>query len=115
VLNPSGSEIPYGGSPGPAHKPADRSTAANSVHPTPEESAAVSRMHADLGHVLAGLGGLERRVLELRFGLGAEAPHTPGQAARVLGITPRRVRCAEDRALRHLRASPATGALRDAA
>ena len=56
-----------------------------------------------------------RRVLELRFGLGAEAPHTPGQAARVLGITPRRVRCAEDRALRHLRASPATGALRDAA
>jgi RNA polymerase primary sigma factor len=83
--------------------------------PTPEESAAVSRMHADLGNVLAGLGGLERRVLELRFGLGAEAPHTPGQAARVLGITPRRVRCAEDRALRHLRASPATGALRDAA
>jgi RNA polymerase primary sigma factor len=72
-------------------------------------------MHADLGTVLAGLGGLERRVLELRFGLGAEAPHTPGQAARVLGITPRRVRCAEDRALRHLRASPATGALRDAA
>jgi RNA polymerase primary sigma factor len=83
--------------------------------PTPEESAAVSRMHADLGHVLSSLGGLERRVLELRFGLGAEAPHTPGQAARVLGITPRRVRCAEDRALRHLRASPATGALRDAA
>src|SRR6187431_621906 len=83
--------------------------------PTPEESAAVSRMHADLGHVLSGLDGLERRVLELRFGLGAEAPHTPGQAARVLGITPRRVRCAEDRALRHLRASPATGALRDAA
>ena len=36
-------------------------------------------------------------------------------ASRVLGITPRRVRCAEDRALRHLRASPATGALRDAA
>ena len=83
--------------------------------PSPEESAAVSRMHADLGSVLAGLDGLERRVLELRFGLGAEAPHTPGQAARVLGITPRRVRCAEDRALRHLRASPATGALRDAA
>jgi RNA polymerase primary sigma factor len=72
-------------------------------------------MHADLNGVLSGLGGLERRVLELRFGLGAEAPHTPGQAARVLGITPRRVRCAEDRALRHLRASPATGALRDAA
>jgi RNA polymerase primary sigma factor len=83
--------------------------------PSPEQSAAVSRMHADLGTVLAGLDGLERRVLELRFGLGSEAPHTPGQAARVLGITPRRVRCAEDRALRHLRASPATGALRDAA
>src|SRR3954462_7035789 len=83
--------------------------------PSPEESAAVSRMHADLGNVLSALDGLERRVLELRFGLGAEAAHTPGQAARVLGITPRRVRCAEDRALRHLRASPATGALRDAA
>src|SRR3954449_10085472 len=83
--------------------------------PSPEESAAVSRMHADLGAVLSGLDGLERRVLELRFGLGSEAPHKPGLAARVLGITPRRVRCAEDRALRHLRASPATGALRDAA
>lgn len=83
--------------------------------PGPEESAAVSRMHDDLGTVLGALDGLERRVLELRFGLGAEAPHTPGQAAQVLGITPRRVRCAEDRALRHLRASPATGALRDAA
>ena len=48
-------------------------------------------------------------------GSAPRRPHTPGQAARVLGITPRRVRCAEDRALRHLRASPATGALRDAA
>src|ERR1700760_1823708 len=83
--------------------------------PTPEESAAVSRMHADLGSVLAGLDWLESRVLEPRFRLRAEAPPTPRQAARVLGIPPRRVRCAEDRALRHLRASPATGALRDAA
>src|SRR3954454_5748453 len=83
--------------------------------PTPEKSAAVARMHADLGTVLAGLGGIEPLVLELRCGLGAEALYTPGQAAQVLGITPRRVRCAEDRALRHLRASPATGALRDAA
>src|SRR3954454_15591458 len=45
--------------------------------PSPEESAAVSRMHADLGSVLSGLDGLERRVLELLFGLGAEEQHTP--------------------------------------
>ncbi len=83
--------------------------------PSPEDAAAVSRMHADLTAALAGLDGLERRVLELRFGLGTEPPHTPGQAARALGITPRRVRCAEDRALRNLRALPAAGALRDAA
>ena len=80
-------------------------------HRVPHRPDLVSATLASLlGNVLAGLDGLERRVLELRFGLGAEAPDTPGQAARVLGITPRRVRCAEDRALRHLRASPATGA-----
>ena len=68
--------------------------------PTPEESAAVSRMHADLGNVLAGLGGLERRVLELRFGLGAEAPHTPGRppacsaSPRAACAAPRTARCA---------------------
>ena len=65
--------------------------------PTPEESAAVSRMHADLGTVLAGLGGLERRVLELRFGLGAEAPHTPG---------PGRPRAGHHAAARPLRRGP---------
>ena len=83
--------------------------------PTPEESAAVSRMHADLGPRpgFAGRAGAARAGAAVRP-RRRSAPHAragrPGP-----GHHPRRVRCAEDRALRHLRASPATGALRDAA
>src|SRR5262249_62295293 len=55
--------------------------------------------------------GLSRRVRRL----GPKAPHTPGQAARVLGITPRRGRGAEGRALRRPPALPATGGPRGAA
>jgi RNA polymerase primary sigma factor len=54
-------------------------------------------------------------VLELRFGLGGLPPHTPGQAARALGLRPQQIRTAQERALRALRAAPVAGALRDAA
>ena len=83
--------------------------------PGPDDAAAGALLREDVGAALALLEPLERRVLELRFGLGGAQPHTTGQAARVLGLRPRQVRVAEERALRTLRANPATKALRDAA
>jgi RNA polymerase primary sigma factor len=83
--------------------------------PGPEDEAAETLLRADVHAALALLEPMERRVLELRFGLGGLAPHTPGQTARVLGLRPQQVRTAQERALRALRAAPAAGALRDAA
>ena len=64
---------------------------------------------------LRQLGPIERRVLELRYGLGDEAPHTPTETARALGVKPHQVRQVEDRALRALGALPATRELLNAA
>jgi RNA polymerase primary sigma factor len=83
--------------------------------PGPEDAAAETLLRADVEVALAVLDPIERRVLELRFGLGGLPPHTPGQAARALGLRPQQIRTAQERALRVLRAAPAAGALRDAA
>jgi RNA polymerase primary sigma factor len=74
--------------------------------PTPEEAALENAEQAGVRAALAMLGSTERRVIELRFGLGGESPHTPGEAAKVLGVKPHQVRRAEDRALRVLGALP---------
>jgi RNA polymerase primary sigma factor len=83
--------------------------------PGPEDEAAETLLRADVETALNLLEPMERRVLELRFGLSGLPPHTPGQAARVLGVRPQVIRTAQERALRALRAAPAAGALRDAA
>ena len=64
---------------------------------------------------LLQLGATERRVLELRYGLGSEVAHSAAETARVLGVKPHQVRQVEDRALRALGALPATRGLLDAA
>src|SRR5919202_1557917 len=79
--------------------------------PGPEVAAAETLLRADVDAALALLEPIERRVLELRFGLGGLPPHTPGQAARALGLRPQQIRTAQERALRALRAAPAAGAL----
>ncbi|GAB6064325.1 sigma-70 family RNA polymerase sigma factor [Deferrisoma palaeochoriense] len=45
----------------------------------------------------------ERRVLELRFGLGGEEPHTLEEIGRMFGVTRERIRQIETNALRKLR------------
>jgi DNA-directed RNA polymerase sigma subunit (sigma70/sigma32) len=64
---------------------------------------------------LGMLGPIERRVLELRYGLADEMPHTPAETARALGVKPHQVRQVEDRALRALGALPSTRELLTAA
>jgi RNA polymerase primary sigma factor len=64
---------------------------------------------------LGQLGQIERRVLELRYGLGDEIPHSPTETARALGVKPHQVRQVEDRALRTLGGLPAARDLVEAA
>ncbi len=82
---------------------------------SPEEETLAGAERDGLNAVLAQLPHTERRVLELRFGIGGEAPHTPTEAARALGVKPHQVRQVEDRALRALGALPDARDLLDAA
>ena len=82
---------------------------------SPEEEALAGAERDGLNAVLGQLPHTERRVLELRFGLGGEAPHTPTETARALGVKPHQVRQVEDRALRALGALPDARELLDAA
>jgi RNA polymerase primary sigma factor len=83
--------------------------------PSPEEEAMAGAERAGVAAALGQLGAIERRVLELRFGLGDEAPHSPTETARALGVKPHQVRQVEDRALRALGALPAARDLVEAA
>ena len=75
--------------------------------PSPEDEAMAGAERDGVAAALGQLGAIERRVLELRYGLGDEAPHSPTETARALGVKPHQVRQVEDRALRTLGARPA--------
>jgi RNA polymerase primary sigma factor len=83
--------------------------------PSPEDEAMAGAERSGVLAAVAQLGATERRVLELRYGLGTETPHTAAETARALGVKPHQVRQVEDRALRALGALPATRGLLDAA
>jgi RNA polymerase primary sigma factor len=83
--------------------------------PTPEDAALAGAEQAGVAAALERLPEPDRRVLQLRYGLGGETPHSPTEAARALGVKPHQVRQVEDRALRTLGALPATRELLDAA
>jgi RNA polymerase primary sigma factor len=83
--------------------------------PSPEDEAMAGAEREGVTAALAQLGPRERRVLELRYGLGEESPHTAGETARALGVKPHQVRQVEDRALRALGAHPAARGLLEAA
>jgi RNA polymerase primary sigma factor len=75
--------------------------------PSPEDEALAGAERDGVAAALGQLGAIERRVLELRYGLGDETPHSPTETARALGVKPHQVRQVEDRALRTLGALPA--------
>ena len=86
-----------------------------SDRPSPEDEAMAGAERDGVTAALRHLGPVERRVLELRYGLGDESPHTPAETARALGVKPHQVRQVEDRALRALGALPSTRELLNAA
>ena len=77
---------------------------------------ASERMTRDRLHeALDNLSYRERRIVELRWGLGGEQPRTLDQVGRMFGLTRERTRQIEENAIRKLSALAETQALRGAA
>jgi RNA polymerase primary sigma factor len=82
---------------------------------SPYDAAAESLMHQRLHDVLEHLSYRDRRIVELRFGIGGEQPRTLDQVAKLFGLTRERTRQIEEAALRKLSTLAEAQALRDAA
>jgi RNA polymerase primary sigma factor len=83
--------------------------------PSPYEAAAESLMRQRLAEVLEHLSYRDRRIVELRYGIGGEQPQTLDQVAKLFGLTRERTRQIEDAALRKLSTRADAQGLRDAA
>jgi RNA polymerase primary sigma factor len=80
---------------------------------TPFQHASRVSGEAALDRALRCLTHRERRVLELRFGLGGSHCHTLEETGQSLGVTRERARQIEEGALQKLRDLPTAEALRD--
>ena len=69
----------------------------------PFEKVGEGEMMVHLGEALESLDDRERRILEMRFGLGDEDEHTLEQVGQVFGLSRERVRQIEKKALQRLR------------
>jgi RNA polymerase primary sigma factor len=83
--------------------------------PNPLEYATIVLRDQALGEALDNLPRLERKVLELRYGLDGSGERRAHEVARSLGLTVERVRRVEDGALAKLRVLPEAQSLRDEA
>jgi RNA polymerase primary sigma factor len=82
---------------------------------SPFEEAVGSLRDQRLAEVLDHLPYRERRILEMRFGLGGEQPMTLDKVAKVFQLTRERTRQIEEAALRKLSSLAEAQALRDVA
>jgi RNA polymerase primary sigma factor len=83
--------------------------------PNPLEWTTIVMRDEALAEALDNLPRLERKVLELRFGLDGSGERRALEVARRLGLTVERVRRVEDGALAKLRVLPEAQVLRDEA
>ena len=83
--------------------------------PLPDEVADTTLRQELLGDILGTLSQRERRVLELRYGLGGEQPRTLDEVGRTFNVTRERIRQIENQSLKKLRALAATDSLKDVA
>ena len=81
----------------------------------PEEAAETTMRSEILKRALDTLSQRERRVLELRYGLGDGHPRTLDEVARIFEVTRERVRQIENQSLRKLEALAESQKLRDVA
>jgi RNA polymerase primary sigma factor len=80
---------------------------------SPYERAAELLTNEALRDALENLTDRERRVLELRYGLAGEHPHTLNELGRAFNVTRERVRQIENQSLKKLQRLPETQRLRD--
>jgi RNA polymerase primary sigma factor len=78
---------------------------------SPYERAAEATTNEALREALEKLSYRERRVLELRYGLGSEHPRTLDELGRTFNVTRERIRQIEEKALRKLQALAETDRL----
>jgi RNA polymerase primary sigma factor len=80
---------------------------------SPYERALETSAKEALGDALANLSFRERRVLELRYGLGGERPRTLDEVGRTFNVTRERIRQIENRSLTKLQHLPQSQQLRN--
>jgi RNA polymerase primary sigma factor len=83
--------------------------------PMPDEAAEVTMRAETLKKILGTLSHRERRVLELRYGLGGEHPRTLDEVGRTFNVTRERIRQIENQSLKKLRALADSISLKDVA
>jgi RNA polymerase primary sigma factor len=81
----------------------------------PEESAELNFRKDRLHKIMETLSARERRVLELRYGLGGQTPQTLDEVGRTFNVTRERIRQIENQSLKKLRALADAVSLRDVA
>ena len=81
--------------------------------PQPAEAATNHLLKKQLEDVLASLSAQERRVIELRFGLGDGRSRTLEEVGWEFGVTRERIRQIENKALRKLRHPKRSRGLRE--
>ena len=79
----------------------------------PSEFAAKQLLKKEVGSLLAELSARERRILELRYGLGSQEPRTLQEIGQEVGLTRDRVRQIEGEALDKLRELSDSARLRE--
>ncbi len=87
----------------------------DSSTPLPDEAAELSMRRETLQRLLQCLSYRERRVLELRYGLGGEHPRTLDEVGSAFNVTRERIRQIENQSLKKLRAMAETLKLREVA
>jgi RNA polymerase primary sigma factor len=80
---------------------------------SPYERAVAILTNEALSDVLEQLSYRERRVLELRYGLGSEHPCTLDEVGRTFNVTRERIRQIENQSIRKLQNLPGAAKLRD--
>jgi RNA polymerase primary sigma factor len=83
--------------------------------PLPDDAADTILRGEQLQRILRTLTERERRILELRYGLGGEVPRTLDEVGRTFNVTRERIRQIENQTLKKLRALADVTALRDVA
>ena len=86
-----------------------------SDRPEPEEEVEVSLREEALHRAIDQLPETERKVVQMRFGVGGSDPTPLREAGRQLGMSPERVRQLEGKALRQLAATRELEGLSEAA